>query len=52
LTIDNRGFDLRFGAPAVREALLRGDDPDVLIDREYRSAYAFRERTRQYLIYK
>jgi uncharacterized protein YbbC (DUF1343 family) len=52
LTIDNRGFDLRFGAPRVREALLRGDDPDVLIDREYRAAYAFREKTRQYLIYR
>jgi uncharacterized protein YbbC (DUF1343 family) len=52
LTIDNRGFDLRFGAPAVREALLRGEDPDELIDREYKSAYAFREATRQYLIYK
>jgi uncharacterized protein YbbC (DUF1343 family) len=52
LTIDNRGFDLRFGSPRVREALLRGDDPDVLIDREYKSAYAFRERTRQYLLYR
>ncbi len=52
LTIDNRGFDLRFGSSRVREALLRGEDPDVLIDREYKSAYAFRERTRQYLIYK
>jgi uncharacterized protein YbbC (DUF1343 family) len=52
LTIDNRAFDLRFGAPEVREALLRGEDPDELIDREYKSAYAFREKTRQYLIYK
>ena len=52
LTIDNRGFDLRFGSPRVREALLRGEDPDVLIDREYKSAYAFRERTRQYLLYR
>ena len=52
LTIQNRGFDLRFGSPSVREALLRGDDPDVLIDREYRAAYAFRESTRQYLIYR
>ena len=52
LTIDTRGFDLRFGSPRVREALLRGEDPDVLIDREYKSAYAFRERTRQYLLYK
>jgi len=52
LTIDNHGFDLRFGSPRVREALLRGEDPDVLIDREYKAAYAFRERTRQYLLYK
>jgi len=52
LTINNRAFDLRFGAPEVREALLRGADPDELIDREYKSAYAFREATRQYLIYR
>src|SRR4051812_10137464 len=52
LTIRNRDFDLRFGSPSVREALLRGEDPDVLIDREYRAAYAFRNATRQYLIYK
>ncbi|MEO7823147.1 MAG: DUF1343 domain-containing protein, partial [Gemmatimonadaceae bacterium] len=52
LTIQNRAFDLRFGSPSVREALLRGEDPDALIDREYRAAYAFREKTRQYLIYR
>ena len=52
LTIQNRAFDMRFGSPSVREALLRGDDPDVLIDREYKAAYAFREVTRQYLIYR
>ena len=52
LTIRNRDFDLRFGSPRDREALLRGDDPDVLIDREYKAAYAFRESTRQYLLYK
>jgi uncharacterized protein YbbC (DUF1343 family) len=52
LTIRNREFDLRFGSPADREALLRGDDPDVLIDREYKAAYAFRQATRQYLIYR
>jgi uncharacterized protein YbbC (DUF1343 family) len=52
LTIQNRDFDMRFGSPLVREALLRGDDPDVLIDREYKAAYAFREVTRQYLIYR
>ena len=52
LTIDARSFDLRFGSPQDRVALLRGDDPDVIIDREYKAAYAFREQTRQYLIYK
>jgi uncharacterized protein YbbC (DUF1343 family) len=52
LTINDRAFDLRFGSPGDREALLRGDDPDVLVDREYKAAYAFREATRQYLIYR
>jgi uncharacterized protein YbbC (DUF1343 family) len=52
LTIDARAFDLRFGSPQDRVALLRGDDPDIIIDREYKAAYAFREQTRQYLIYK
>jgi len=52
LEIRNHEFDLRLGSPQLREALLRGEDPDVLIDREYRAAYAFRDGTRQYLIYK
>jgi uncharacterized protein YbbC (DUF1343 family) len=52
LTIQPRAFDLRFGSPPVREALLRGEDPDVLIDREYKAAYAFRQTTRQYLLYR
>jgi len=52
LTIRDRDFDLRFGSPAVRQALLSGADPDVVIDREYRAAYAFREKTRQYLLYR
>jgi uncharacterized protein YbbC (DUF1343 family) len=52
LTVNNRSFDLRFGAPRVREALMRGEDPDAVIDREYREAYAFRERVRRYLLYQ
>ncbi len=51
LKINDRSFDLRFGSARVREALLRGDDPDAVIDREYRQAYAFRDRTRRYLLY-
>ena len=52
LRITDRAFDLRFGAPRVREALLRGEDPDAVIDREYRPAFEFRERTRRYLLYR
>lgn len=51
LVINNRAFDLRFGSARVREALLRGDDPDAVIDHEYRDAFNFRERTRRYLLY-
>jgi uncharacterized protein YbbC (DUF1343 family) len=52
LTINDRAFDLRFGAARVREALLRGEDPDAVIDREYREAYIFRERARRFLLYQ
>ena len=52
LKLNDRAFDLRFGAPRIREALMRGEDPDAVIDREYREAYAFREKTRQYLLYQ
>jgi len=52
LKLDELAFDHRFGSPRVREALMRGEDPDAVIDREYRDAFQFRERTRQYLLYR
>lgn len=51
LKLNNRTFDLRMGAPRVREALLRGEDPTAVIDREYKAAFDFREQTRRYLLY-
>ena len=51
LKINNRTFDLRMGSPRVREELLRGDDPEAVIDREYKAAFDFREQTRRYLLY-
>ncbi len=51
LKLNDRTFDLRFGAPRVREALLRGEDPEAVIDREYKAAFDFRELTRRYLLY-
>jgi len=51
LKINDKVFDLRMGAPRVRERLLRGDDPQAVIDREYKAAFDFREQTRRYLLY-
>jgi uncharacterized protein YbbC (DUF1343 family) len=51
LKLNDRTFDLRMGAPRVREALMRGDDPQAVIDREYKAAFDFREQTRRYLLY-
>jgi len=51
LKLNERTFDLRMGAPRVREALMRGEDPQAVIDREYKAAFDFREQTRRYLLY-
>jgi uncharacterized protein YbbC (DUF1343 family) len=52
LKINTRTFDLRFGSPQDREALMRGEDPDAVIDREYKAVFDFREKTRRYLLYQ
>ena len=45
-------FDLRFGNPAAREALLAGEDPDSVVDRELPGVVAFERATRRYLLYR
>lgn len=52
LGLDGRGFDLRFGSPSAREALLRGEDPDAVIDRSLPEVVAFRDRARRYELYR
>ena len=52
LRLDNAAFDLRFGSPSAREALLKGEDPDAVIDRQYASVFQFRERTRRFHLYR
>ena len=52
LRIDTMGFDRRFGDPEVRRALVRGEDPDVQIDRELASVFAFRDRARVHFLYR
>lgn len=52
LRVDTMAFDLRFGSPALRRALMAGEDPDALMDREYAAVFAFREKVRKYLLYR
>jgi len=52
LRIRDAAFDERLGATRVREALVRGDDPDTVLDRELPAAIAFREAVKPYLIYR
>jgi uncharacterized protein YbbC (DUF1343 family) len=52
LTIDTLAFDLRYGSPEIRRALMTGADPDALVDREYQAAFAFREGSRRYFLYR
>ncbi len=51
LRVTARTWDLRFGSPAAREALMRGDDPDEIIDRMQGEVVAFQRRVRPYLLY-
>jgi uncharacterized protein YbbC (DUF1343 family) len=52
LKIRDLTFDERFGAARVREAILRGDDPDTVLDRELPAMIAFRESIKPYLLYR
>jgi uncharacterized protein YbbC (DUF1343 family) len=52
LKVRDVAFDERFGAARVREALLRGEDPDTVLDRELPATVAFRESIRAYLLYR
>jgi uncharacterized protein YbbC (DUF1343 family) len=51
LRITNATFDLRFGRPSVREAIMRGEDPLALMAREKFATEAFVNRMRKYWIY-
>jgi uncharacterized protein YbbC (DUF1343 family) len=52
LRLDAAAFDARMGAPRVREALLRGEDPDSVMDRELPATVAWEQATRKYRIYR
>jgi uncharacterized protein YbbC (DUF1343 family) len=52
LRINDATFDLRFGSPGIREAIMRGEDPLPLMARERVAAAGFADRMRRYWIYR
>lgn len=52
LRLDSAAFDLRFGSPTARSALVKGDDPDAVIDRSAEGVRSFEARARRYLLYR
>jgi uncharacterized protein YbbC (DUF1343 family) len=52
LTIALPGFDHRFGSAAIREAIMRGEDPMPLMAQERVAARAFAERVRRFWLYQ
>jgi uncharacterized protein YbbC (DUF1343 family) len=51
LKIDSLGFDRRFGSPGLRASLLRGMDPDAVLDQAIPSDVAFERRARRFWLY-
>lgn len=49
---DSLAFDRRFGSAAARRALVAGEDPDSVMDRELPAVLAFTRATRRYLMYR
>lgn len=45
-------FDERFGRPAMREALLRGEDPDAVVAPDDAAVAAWRREVAPYLLYR
>lgn len=51
LRIRDATWDARFGPPALREALMRGEDPDGVIDGQLPGVVEFQRLTRKYRLY-
>jgi Exo-beta-N-acetylmuramidase NamZ, C-terminal len=51
LRVDTLGFDLRFGSPALRASLMRGADPDAVLDKTLPADIAFARRSRRFWLY-
>jgi uncharacterized protein YbbC (DUF1343 family) len=51
LQIRARSFDERFGSTTAREAIVRGEDPDVVMDRQREAVARFLTHARPFQMY-
>jgi hypothetical protein len=52
LVVRARAFDERFGRPAMREAIMAGEDPDVVVARDSAAVAAWWRAVARYRIYR
>jgi len=52
LVVRARTFDERFGRPSMREALLRGEDPESVVARDDDAVAAWRRKVAPFLLYR
>ncbi len=52
LRIREATFDERLGPPRIREAIVSGEDPDSVLDREVPATVEFERRTRRFRLYR
>jgi uncharacterized protein YbbC (DUF1343 family) len=52
LVVRGPAFDDRFGRPAMREAIMRGEDPDAVVARDSAAVKAWWRHVAQYTLYR
>jgi uncharacterized protein YbbC (DUF1343 family) len=52
LRVRGPAFDERFGRPAMREAIMRGEDPDVVVARDSAAVQAWWRAVARYTLYR
>ena len=52
LVVRGPAFDERFGRPAMRESIMRGEDPDVVVSRDNAAVQAWWRHVAQYTLYR
>jgi uncharacterized protein YbbC (DUF1343 family) len=52
LVISDRAFDERFGSSAARQALMRGEDPDAVMNRQQAAVASFLQSAARFRLYQ